>query len=138
MMRQCPICDRIADCTALLEGYLAIASAAVALNLWWNPDLMHGSRALVALLDWLPQPGWTVLFAGLALIKLVSLMTPIPGWRLMSLGVGWVVWSHMTYVTMFETASSVLGPSIYGPMALASLVCFWAVIWRLGRTCGND
>lgn len=138
MTARCRVCDRIADCTALLEGYLAIASAAVALNLYAHPDLMIGSRALAALLDWLPQPGWTILFSVLALIKVVSLAVAIPGWRLMSLGVGWVVWSHMTYVTMFETATPVLGPSIYGPMALASLVCFWAVIWRVGRACRND
>ena len=133
LIPNCRVCDMLVLCTPVIEVILAVLTLSIGTGLVAHPDLMDGSRALVELLDYMPQPAWALTFLTVGAVKLVSVWTGSTCLRAVSLLFGMMLWSHLAYVTGAETSAPVLAPWLYGPLALINATALVFLGWEMGR-----
>ena len=129
----CRVCDLITSCTPVIEVILAVLTISIGSGLVVHPGLMAGSRALVELLDYMPQPAWALTFLAVGAFKLVAVGLRSPVARAASLMAGMLLWSHLVYVTGMEPNQPVLAPWLYGPLAMINAVVLVFLGWEMGR-----
>lgn len=127
------MCDRLASCSPAVEAVLALITISIGIGLTVHPGLMAGSRALVELLDYMPQGWWAMTFLGVGSLKLLAVLYARKCLRALALTCGLLLWSHMAYVTGAETGQAVLAPWLYGPLAFFNFAAIVSLGWELGQ-----
>lgn len=129
----CRRCDLVSDCTPVVEAVLAVITISTGMGLAFHPGLMAGSRALVELLDYMPQTAWAATFCTLGVSKMIAVGAGSQTFRALTLAAGLLLWLHLSYVTGAETMQPVLAPYLYTPLALINAVALICLGWQMGQ-----
>lgn len=129
-IRSCRICDEIARCAPVLEAVMASITGMIAYAMLINPGIMDSSRAWGELLDYAPQPVWAMVFLAVTLGKLAAWLTSWAWLRLVTLGIGFMLFTHLVAETAMAYDPN-FATYIYSAIAMVNFVAFVMVAWDL-------